>query len=218
MINVVVKPSPELVARLENLGSRVKYHPIAESKTYEGISATPQQFYEGLATSGINEFVRKASIFTFGDFLLDPLDRKIATEWESHLPVRVRGTVLNIGENGITLTDGDYIKTLEEVLQGGAEVDYRDHVPQTLFENSDEGINHRSKQWALQSTEQLRARATPEQQQFLFPAVIVYNHKLFPSDKTTLPKSPEDRANVILCAYILDYVRPLQEVQGRSSQ
>jgi hypothetical protein len=218
MTDVVVKPSPEMVERLKSLEPRVRYHPIAESKRYDNVSVSPQQFYEDLVTSGENEFVRKSNIFTFGDFLLDPLDRKIATEWESHLPVRVRGTVLNIGENGICVAGGGYIKTLAEVLRDGAEVDHRDYVPQTLFENSDEGINHRSKQWTLQSTEELRARATPEQQQFLFPAVIVYNHKLFPPDKTTLPKSPEDRANVILCAYILDYVRPLQEVQGNSSQ
>jgi|SRR3989344_5525022 len=214
MMEGIITPSPELVTRLKNLGSRVRYHPIAKFKRYGDRLATPQQLYEAMITSGIDEDVRKAHVKTFGDFILDELDRKIAEEWNSYLPVRVRGTVLNIGETGITLHDGAYVKTLIEVLRDGTEADYRDHVPQTLFRNSVEGINHRSKQWALQSTEELRARATPEQQQFLFPAVIVYNHKLFPPDETTLPSSSGDRANVILCIYILDYVRSVQEILG----
>ncbi len=206
MKDIVVKPRAELLKRLYDFVPRIMYQPCMAKKKFGNSSYSIKEAYQSILDS---EEPHKANVFVFDDFFLMPLKERMKKELHSYFPVGVRGTVLNIGKEGLSFSENGYegyVKTLEEFLHSGSERDHRTDVPMLGYDGDE--IPYRSKQWCLQSTDQLRERVKPEQQKFLFPAIVVYDRNYFDEETTQLPHSPEKKANVILCAYILDYIMP----------
>jgi len=210
MKDVVVKPDAAQIALIESLSPKARYHPLLSSRTFEFEGsvevATPQECYEGWVSDG---HASQAAIFVFDDYGLEQLTERIRAEWSAVMPVRLRGSVVNLGEGFKTSRDS-YVKTLGEFLSTAEELE-RGYILQTLFDRDSSEINHRSKQWALKATDCLRATVSPEEAKSLFPAMIVYDHTKFPPDKCKLPADTSERAETIHCVYVLDYVLPRGE-------
>jgi hypothetical protein len=181
------------------LDPRIKYHPMAASVNYSAAVHTAEEL---LGEGSVSRHQRVG--LTYGFFAFDQLVDRIRTEYEDHLPVRLRGTVLNIGPE--IRGNGFVVKDIYAVLRDGTERDDRSHVPQTPFDVDAVRIHHRTTQWAVQSAQELRARVPEALKQNLFPAIVVYDHKRFAPTSSALPDSKFERNKVILGAYLLDYV------------
>jgi hypothetical protein len=146
---------------------------------------------------------------------LDQLGDHIAKSLSDEHPVGIRGTVCSI--DGEIDYDNIRIKDLSQVLNDGTEKE-DDQTLISALSKKDPTIHHRTRQWLIQGAQELREKfaATPDLQKKLFPILLVYSlDKLKPLPQlyaAQLPSALEDRARIIVRAYILDYPKSRKEL------
>lgn len=145
---------------------------------------------------------------------LDRLGKHVAQSLNAGERVGIRGTVCSIDGD---INEGNiHIKDLLKTLDDGTEKEGDKTLIVTLSKD-DPTIHHRTTQWLQQGAQELREKlaAKPDLQRKLFPILLVYRlEKLNPITRyeVQLPATQDDRAKVILRAYILDYPKSWQEL------
>lgn len=165
-------PSVELLEKIQS-DPRVHYVPSLKQLDFSSEGSSPmnlEQYYHAWQSGQVES--HKAGIFTFQEFIVDPLNKTLNRDLADQFPVSIRGVALNIGET-INKGQPDEILGIKDVLILGTE--RRDRTGQKIPALRYEGqFPHRSEQWLRQSPKELREILGPKYKDQIFPAVLVY--------------------------------------------
>lgn len=203
---LIEAPPQEMLKKYEG-NSRVEYFPAQVTDPLKAHYPVPDADVE--AMQGQNQLLVLYNLST-----LDQLGAHVAQSLNAGERVGIRGTVCSIDGD---IDEGDiHIKDLLKALDDGTEKE-GDKTLIVLLSKEEPTIHYRTTQWLQQGAQELREKfaANPNLQRKLFPILLVYRlEKLTPLThyKVQLPASQEDRAKVIIKAYILDYPKSKREV------